>query len=138
MNLFQNYDQYIQQHGDETGIIQKRREKWEEYKEKGITLDYVSYSPGNWLHKILTCGKDFKWSDHERIVFVDRKPALIISEPYYLSEGNISELIKSGNELGFSMSLNDSFANHMYDTCNCIEIAPLKWFENQIELKKRL
>lgn len=138
MSLFDNYSQYILQHGDEDGIVKKRCKKWKEYRKKGITVDSVPYgSHGGWLHKVLTSDNKVRWRDHDKMVFIDGKRALIISEPYTLSEDTISELIKIGDELDFTVSVNNRFASHIVDTGHCIEIAPLRWEKNQKELEAR-
>ena len=137
MDLFKKYKQYVQECGDIEGIVKKRFEKWEEYENKGITVDYPYYPPENkWLDKVFKSAGS-NWKDHERMIFIDGEPALIISEPYSLQDC-ISELINAGDELGFIVSINRRFASHVGDTDYCIELAPFKWKENERRLEIRL
>ena len=138
MDLFKKYKQYVQDYGDIEGIVEKRWEKWKEYENKGIIVDYANYPPENdWLDEVFKSGS-YRWRDHERIVFIDGEPALIISEPYSLPKECISELIDAGDELGFMVSINRRFANHVGDTDYCIELAPFRWRNAQRRLETRL
>jgi len=136
VDLFKEYKQYVCQYGDEDGIVKQRCQKWKEYMKKSIHVNEVPYSIVKILDAISDC-VNLSFRDHVKLVYIGRKRALITSEPYQLSGETLRKLEECGEKLGFSVSVNDRFSSHIANTGHCIEIAPLKWLDNQKELEAR-